>query len=56
MKFEKNWPRGYRREVVQRFEWTGHGRQTHNDGQQVSTIANPESSSGELKIRHPMSR
>ena len=36
MKFEENWPRGFRGEVVQR----GYGRT--DNGRQVITIAHPE--------------
>ena len=50
MKFEENWPRGYREEVVQRCGWTDDGSQmTSDDGRQVITIAHPEPCSGELK-------
>ena len=42
MKFEENWPRGYRGEVVQRC-----GR-TDNNRWQVITKAHPEPCSGEL--------
>ena len=42
MKFEENWPRGFRGEVVQ---WCG-----QTDRWQVITIAHPEPCSGELKI------
>ena len=42
MKFEENWPRGYRGEVVQRCGRT-------DVGQQVITIAHSEPCSGELK-------
>ena len=44
MKFEENWPRGYRGEVVQMCE------RTDDDGWKVITIAHPEPCSGELKI------
>ena len=37
MKFEENWPRGFREEVVQMCGWTD------NDGWQVITKAHPES-------------
>ena len=43
MKFEENWPRGFKGEVVQRCE------RTDDDGRQVITIAHPEPCSGELK-------
>ena len=41
MKFEKNWLRGFRGDVVQRYLRTD-GRPTADDGQQVITIAHPE--------------
>ena len=42
MKFEENWPRGFRGEVIQRCGQT--------DGWQVTRIAHPQAfSSGELK-------
>ena len=44
MKFEKNWFRVYRGEVLQRCDWTD------DDGRQVIAIAHPEPCSGELKI------
>ena len=43
MKFEQNWLRGFRGEVVC-------GR---TDGRKVITIAHPEHSSGELKTIYP---
>ena len=43
MKFEEIWPKGFRGEVVQR--WDG---RTDN-GEKVITEAHPEHSSGELK-------
>ena len=45
MKFEENWLRGYRGEVVQRCERTDDNRW------QVITIAHPEPCSGELKTK-----
>ena len=47
MKFEENWPRGYRGEVVQR---SGQTDDTANDGQQEITIAHPEPCLGEKTI------
>ena len=46
MKFEQNWHRGFRGEVVWKCGWTI--TQT-DDGPNVTTIAHPEHSSGELK-------
>ena len=48
MKFEENWPMGYRGEVVQRCEQTDNGRWTDNDRRQVISIAH-QPCSGELK-------
>ena len=42
MKFEENWTRGFREEVVQRYEWTDNGRK--DNGQRVITIVHPEPS------------
>ena len=50
MKFEENWPRGYRGEVVQRCGRTDDGRTTTIDGRQVITIAHPKPCSSELKL------
>ena len=46
MKFEENWPKGYRGEVVQRCGQTG------DDGWQVITIAQLEPCSNELKTQY----
>ena len=43
MKFEENWPRGFKIEVVQRCGLTMNGW-TDKGGQQVTTIAHPEPS------------
>ena len=48
MKFEENWPRAYRGEVVQRCGRTDAGRRTDDDGRQVITIVHPEPCSGDL--------
>ena len=50
MKFEKNWPRGYRIEVVRMCERMD-DRRMDDDGRQVITLAHPEPCAGELKIR-----
>ena len=47
MKFEENWPRGFRGEVVQRCGWTD---------RQVVTTAHPDLCSGELKNPYPIRR
>ena len=53
MKFQENWPKGFRGEVVQRCGRTDlgrtDGRTMDDDGRQVITIAHPEPCSGELK-------
>ena len=49
MKFEENWSRGFRGEVVQMCGWTDGRRATTDDGRQVITTAHPEPCSGELK-------
>ena len=48
MKFEENWPRSYRGEVIQRCGWMDDGW-TDDDRRQVITIAHPEPCSGEVK-------
>ena len=55
MKFELNWLRGFRGEVVQNVNGRTHGWTDRrmegrtDDGRKVITIAHPEHSSGELK-------
>ena len=48
MKFEENWPRRYRGEVVQRFE-DGHRLMTTDDGRQKITKTHLEPCSRKLK-------
>ena len=53
-KFEENWPRGFRGEVVQRCGWmdgrsTDGQQMTTDDGWQVITTAHPEPCTDELK-------
>ena len=43
MKFQENWPRGFRGKIVRMCGRTTDGR-TADDGQQVITIAHPEPS------------